>query len=310
MSRKPIEWPEGKRFAFTVMDDTDSARLENVSELYAFLADVGLRTTKTAWPFEAEIRSTLEGDSLARPDYRDWLLDLRDRGFEIGWHGATSHTSPREVTLKGLERFREVFGDYPVTMANHAGNEENIYWGDARVTGLRRLAYNALTRFRNKDRFRGHVEGELFWGDACRKHLRYARNFDFSDMNTLKRCPQMPYHDPAFPYVNYWYASCDGHARDAYVKRIAEEHQDRLEEEGGACIMYTHFAKGFHDGKQLDPVFRRLTERLAGKDGWFVPVGTLLDYLMEKKGRHVLTDAERRSLEWRWLRYKLVTGTS
>ena len=53
MSGRRVEWPEGKRFAFTVFDDTDSARLENVRELYAFLTDVGLRTTKTAWALEA-----------------------------------------------------------------------------------------------------------------------------------------------------------------------------------------------------------------------------------------------------------------
>ena len=42
-----IPWPHGKRFAFTVFDDTDSATLENVSPVYALLRDLGFRTTKS-----------------------------------------------------------------------------------------------------------------------------------------------------------------------------------------------------------------------------------------------------------------------
>ena len=30
-------WPEGKRFAFTVVDDTDAATVENVGAVYDFL---------------------------------------------------------------------------------------------------------------------------------------------------------------------------------------------------------------------------------------------------------------------------------
>ena len=37
----PMLWPDGKRFAFTVFDDTDRATLDNVREVYALLADLG-----------------------------------------------------------------------------------------------------------------------------------------------------------------------------------------------------------------------------------------------------------------------------
>jgi len=55
----------------------------------------------------------------------------------------------------------------------------------------------------------------------------------------------MPYHDPERPYVNYWFASSEGEDVEAFNKCIAEQAQDRLEQEGGACIMYTLFAKDF-----------------------------------------------------------------
>ena len=57
--------------------------------------------------------------------------------------------------------------------------------------------YNLLTRFRNRGKYRGHVEGDpYFWGDLCRQKIKYYRNFTFRDINTLKACPFMPYHDP------------------------------------------------------------------------------------------------------------------
>ena len=39
--------------------------------------------------------------------------------------------------------------------------------------------------------------------------IEQVRNFVFSDINTLKSCPYMPYQDPTKPYVNYWFASSE-----------------------------------------------------------------------------------------------------
>jgi hypothetical protein len=120
----------------------------------------------------------------------------------------------------------------------------------------------------------------------------------------------MPYHDPGRPYVNYWFASSEGAVPDSFVERIDERHIDRLEEEGGACIMYTHFGLGFWDGR-LHPRFRELMTRLAQRNGWFVPVSELLDYLLAQHGdESVLTPAQRRQLERRWLLHKVRFGTA
>jgi hypothetical protein len=50
--------------------------------------------------------------------------------------------------------------------------------------------------------------------------------------------------------------------------------------------------------------------RLSAKNGWFVPVNVLLDYLSQQHGETRITDDQRRSLERRWLFEKLVRGTS
>ncbi|MBI5265628.1 MAG: hypothetical protein HY851_00185, partial [candidate division Zixibacteria bacterium] len=232
-------------------------------------------------------------------------------GFEIGYHLATWHTSPREKTIQALDRYDELFGQPPTAMANHSKCRENMYWGAARLTGAAQLIYNLATRFRQADRYRGHIEGDpLFWGDICKQKIRYCRNFIYNNINTLAACPFMPYHDPARPYVNYWFASSEGSEVRSFNRRLSEKNQERLEEEAGLCIMYTHLACGFYGNHQLQPEFRRLMERLARRNGWFAPVSTILDYLRERNGGHLISSAERTHLERKRLIQKLVSGGS
>jgi hypothetical protein len=152
----------------------------------------------------------------------------------------------------------------------------------------------------------GHIEASpLFWGDLCRQKITYVRNFVLGDINTLKACPVMPYHDPARPYVKYWFASSEGGDVASFNAMLRENNQERLRREGGACIIYTHLAKGFVEKGRVDKRFRTLMERVARMDGWFVPVRTLLDFIVQIRGNHVITCAERNRLERRWLWYKI-----
>jgi hypothetical protein len=310
MTTKPV-WPGGKRFAFTVFDDTDHATLENVRGVYDFLADCGLRTTKSVWVVAGDPnRGKCAGQTCADADYLRWLHDLEAQGFEIGFHNCTWHGLPREAIRSALDKFAAQFGHDPKAAANHTGVEESMYWGDARLGGWRSPLYNLLTRFHNFGKYRGHVEGDPhFWGDLCKARVKYFRNFVFRDINTLKACPAMPYHDPRRPYVNYWFASSDGAVCEKFNECITEAAQDRLEEEGGGCIMYTHFAAGFLAAGRLNPRFQSLITRLAKKGGWFVPVGDLLDHLSQTGGSREISAAERRRLECKWLWEKIRIGT-
>jgi hypothetical protein len=305
-------WPDGKQFAFTVHDDTDSETLANVGPVYAFLEECGFRTTKSCWTVCGDPQQgRYPGQTLEDADYRQWLLDLHSKDFGIDWHGATWHSSTRETIIAALDRFAEIFGHYPVLATNHTDVADSMYWGSNRLTGWHRLVYNLLTRFHAHRKYRGHIEGDkYFWGDICKEKIKYFRNFVYRDINTLQACPQMPYHDPLKPYVNYWFASSEGPDVVSFNQCLSEENQDRLEAEGGACIMYTHFAKGFYDGKKLDRRFEELMRRLAKKNGWFVRVAVLLDHLLAVKGHCEITDAQRRRLERKWLLEKMMTGTS
>ncbi len=304
-----VKWPDDKDFAFTIFDDTDLSTTENVSGVYSLLAEFGIRSTKSVWPISGKRPAKIGGATCADRDYLQWVLHLKNLGFEVALHNASYSTSSREETIEGLSRFRELFGHDPCSFANHVQCDENIYWGKYRLSGLNATCYNLLQRGRHEGR--GHIEGDpLFWGDLCKSRIKYVRNFVFSDINTLAACPFMPYFDPARPFVNYWFASSAGPTLESFNACVTEKNQDFLEKQGGACIMYTHFAKGFcHEGK-VDTKFAELMRRLSGKNGWFVPVCELLNYLLSLNGGHVINDKERSQLEHRWILDKVKRGVA
>jgi len=303
-----IRWPGGKDFAFTIFDDPDLGTVEDVAPIYSFLTDLGLRTTKAVWPIRGNGTPKIGGATCEDEQYLQWVLGLKEKGFEIALHNVTYHTSTRAQTMSGLEAFRRLFGHDPYSMANHSGCLESIYWGRERLSGRKRTIYDLLHLQLNGDKvqFQGHLQASpLFWGDLCRGKIKYVRNFVLGDINTLKACPVMPYHDPARPYVNYWFAGSEGPRVESFNAIIREENQDRLAREGGACIMYTHFASGFRQEGKINKRFAFLMERLTGMNGWFVPVHTLLDFILQARGNRSITQQERDVLERRWIRHKL-----
>ncbi len=306
-----IAWPESKPFAFTVFDDPDGDTEASRKWVYPFLADLGFRTSIAVWPTGPIRERNCPGETCAEPEYREACLRMQSQGFEITYHNAAPHSSTREEIIQSLEVFREYFGAYPTAAANHF-NADALYWGAARLHGpLRQGIYNALTRGQNRNRFVGQYEDSPhFWGDICRKHIRYFRNLVFADMNTLKACPYQPYRNPARPFVNEWFSSSEGTNCASFLKTVSEANQDRLEEEGGMCIMYTHFGKGFAADGKLEPEFKRLMTRISKKNGWFAPTTATLDYVRAQKGEHTIQPRELAGLEWKWLRLKAVNGTS
>lgn len=303
-----VDWPGGRRFAFTAVDDTDWCTVQNVKPVYDLLADLGMRTTKSVWIFDGMDSAGYQGQTCEDRDYLQWVLSLQKAGFEISLHNAAPVTSGRERTRIALNRFEELFGARTFMHCNHRLCEENIYWGDHRVTGARRKFYNWCTRERRRNRFRGHMEGDpLFWGDLCRDRISYVRNFVFDELNTLKVCPEMPYHDPGKPFVNFWFASSEGGSIHRFIRNFTRDRVDRLVEEGGLCLAYVHFGSGFAADGKLDPQFRRCMEYIASKDGWFAPASTVLDYLRACQSLQQRTIDTKRlhRLETRWLARKL-----
>jgi hypothetical protein len=121
----------------------------------------------------------------------------------------------------------------------------------------------------------------------------------------------MPYYDPRRPYARYWFSSSEGSVGSVFCSMLSERNQDRLLAEGGGCVMYTHLAHGFLEGRRVHPEFARLMKRLSRLPGWFVPASTILDHLRSRPSWRKERDPARlRRMQWRWLLSKLRHGTS
>lgn len=298
-----LNFPGGRRFAFTIMDDTDVATLENVGPVYRVLHELGFRTTKTVWPVDCPEGSPNyhASSTLVDRPYLEWILQLRDQGFEIAYHGATMETSRRERTERALAQFREHFGGPPRVYANHALNRENLYWGPGKLDDpLLRWIYTH-SEGGSRGFFQGEVPGSpWYWGDLAGQ-ITYIRNLTFSNINLLRTNPSMPYRDARRPAVPWWFSASDAENVQAFNQLISPSGQDQLEREGGICIVATHLGKGFCEGGVVHPETVRLLRRLSAKDGWFVPVGELLDWLRsQRQGEGALPENEWRRMQWRW----------
>lgn len=285
------------------MDDTDVATLENVGPIYRLLNELGFRTTKTVWPVACPEGSGdfATSETLEDEHYLAFVLELKSLGFEIAYHGATMESSTRERTSRALARFRELFGAAPRVYANHAYNQENLYWGVERLDDPLLRAVYARVEGHPAGYYQGHLPSTPWWWGDLAGQLTYIRNLTFSDINVRRINPSLPYTDARRPGVPWWFSASDAEDVLAFNELISPAAQDRLEGEGGVCIVATHLGKGFCQEGAVHPETRRLLEQLAAKPGWFVPVGELLDWLRAGRGEDTkLPPAEWRQMQWRW----------
>lgn len=296
-------YPGGARFAFTMFDDTDDATEANVGAVYALLAELGMRITKTVWPVACPEGSAnfYAGHTMEEPGYTEFVQRLQSQGFEIAFHCATMESSPRDRVVRALDRFRDSFGHWPRSYANHAQNRENLYWGAGRVDFPPvRWFYQAANR-EPRDWYQGHIEGSPFyWGDLLRERIEYMRNLTFHEVNLLNINPTLPYRDPTRPLAPWWFSATDAEDAAAFNQRFDEAAQDRLEQEGGVCIVATHLGKGFTREGRVNPRTEQLLRRLAAKGGWFPTVSELLDWLRQTRGEKELPQGEWRRMQIRW----------
>ncbi len=281
MGNNKLEWPKGKKFAFTIVDDTDNATIENIKPIYDLLHDLKLFTTKTVWVYPS--RDRFSGECLQDANYLQFIKDLKNKGFEIGLHGVGSGDFTREEILKGLQLYEDFLGEKPSMHINHAQNSHNLYHGNR--GGSKLLQWYAKRKAPN-DSYYGEIkESKYYWGDWAKKNIKYTRGRTFEQINTLRQDPLMPYYDKdKLDSTNIWFSSSDGANVNLFNKLITEENVDQLVAKGGLCIVYTHFASDFYKNGKINEEFEQKIRYLASKDGWFVPASELLDYVIDQKG--------------------------
>jgi hypothetical protein len=299
-----MRFPPGRRFAFSVLDDTDDATLGNVEPVYALLRSCGFRTTKTVWPLDCPegSRHFFAADTLQDKPYLRFVHGLVDDGFEVASHGATMESSPRERTLAGLAFLQGEFGQYPRLFCNHGLNRENLYWGSRRFRTPLLRALSRLVMRGSGDLFEGELESsKYFWGDVARDVIDYVRNFTFDELDVLKVDRAMPYRVADTPYVNFWFSTADAPDVGAFNQVVSRRRIEGLASTGGVCIVSTHFGKGFVRDGRVNEETEALLGYVADQGGWVVPVSELLDRLRETDRGRTLSRGELVRLEVRFL---------
>jgi len=308
--RTAVPLPEGRRFAFTIVDDTDDATLANIRPVYDLLAEQGLRITKTVWPLPCPEGSRIyfAAETLEEnPAYLRYVQQLEGMGFEVAFHGATMEPSRRERTERALAFLERHFERLPSLYCNHGQNLENLYWGRQRfATPLYRHPLHLLERIRKRPDYTGDDPASpYFWGDLARERFRYLRSFTFSELNLLRVSRHPLYRLRSTPYASRWFITADAPDIHAFRRLVTPEALDRLETEGGVCILSTHLGKGFARDGKVDAAFESAVYDLAQRNGWYVPTSTLLDHLERQLGTPTLTRRQAFRLESRFLADKL-----
>ncbi len=303
-----MEFPNGKRFAFSILDDTDDSTLANVKPVYDALSDAGMRTTKTVWPMSCPEGSRLffAGETLENLAYLKFVQELAAQGFEIASHGATMESSVRERTRRGLEFIKKEFGAYPRLYCNHGFNRENLYWGSKRFQSpLLQKLFVCIPGSRSVTYHGDDESSPYFWGDLAVAHIQYVRNFTFRRLNMLEMNPDMPYRMRGTKYVNFWFSTSDAPDANAFNRLLTRERMDKLERDGGVCIISTHLGKGFATEGKIDQETGEILRYLSRKSGWFVPVSEILDYLRKRQTGKELSGFARLKLEYLYILDKL-----
>ena len=81
MYRKII-WPNNKKFAFTIFDDTDRSNLEDSRLIYNCLDDLGFKTTRSVWINKSNYKNDTEGVTCDNKYYLEWLLKIKEKGLD------------------------------------------------------------------------------------------------------------------------------------------------------------------------------------------------------------------------------------
>ncbi len=122
-------------FDMIITNDPDHGLTKDYIPIFKELSNIGVKTTTGVFCTLEEYdeypthRKSLakhcykgETHSLSDPEYRDLMLQIREQGHEIAYHGYSQISNTREDFLKGLEIYKDIFGEYPFTYIEHGGN--------------------------------------------------------------------------------------------------------------------------------------------------------------------------------------------
>ncbi len=279
-------YPGGKEFAFTILDDTDDTTVKTGKPVYDYLYEKGVITTKTVWaldPPDCGGGIYAAGSTLQDLQYRDWVRELSERGYEIAFHNATMVSSKRKDTEEAISLVENLFGRMRLH-CNHGQNAENLFWGYKRYeTRFIRQLIKILGK-QSSEYYGDVVNSDFYWLDLASEKFDYIRSFTFRSLLYAESYLGRPYKTPSQNWGGCFFTTADAPTVYQFNRVVNEKALDKLARNNGYAIVSTHLGKGFYADGRLNKEFKRIVDHISDMNGWFVPVSELLDYLRDKGG--------------------------
>jgi peptidoglycan/xylan/chitin deacetylase (PgdA/CDA1 family) len=282
-------FPDGRRFAFTIVHDADSGYSRRLQPLFEVFDELELKITATVFMFWANWAEN--GDiwrewneqgqdnggffapkavPLTDEKEREFYLRLAAGGHEIGMHTPSDTSDTRHETVRAFEYFKAIFGHYPKVYTEHAGSHNK----EAQANE----GSNQGSPYYNTDLL-NHYGPWIWlddqWGLPDRRHERFydllAANGSPFNASSVKRYGVAK----TFLRTGRWKEG-DG---DGFLRWYSEDNIDLLEKHRGLALVYTHLNEKWLDPetRQMRAAIKDRLRYLASKNGWFVPAGVILD---------------------------------
>jgi hypothetical protein len=117
---------------FALTNDPDHGKTEDYRKILKELAKNSIFVTTAVFCKIKEDESLLskhchkgDTDTLDIKEYRELMLEAKDLGHEIAFHGYSQVSDTRDEFQKGLEIFNDIFGEYPKVYFEHGGHPKS-----------------------------------------------------------------------------------------------------------------------------------------------------------------------------------------
>ena len=226
---------------FILVNDPDHGTLERLKNVFNALNDNNILITTAVFCTLEEDDSNLskhcyrgETGALDEPEYKEFMLEQKERGHEIAFHGYSQISNTREKFQKGLETYKEIFGEYPFTYIEHGGHPHNHPPGGCKKERLDWFGSDENSKYYIKDivedkisciwakfdlldgpgQWRGKNsnlvpkrDSELFYKEGSLLHFKRWRSYYFESMfTTISLAKQTT-------FIAYTHFGYDGYAK-------------------------------------------------------------------------------------------------
>ena len=159
--------------------------------------------------------------------------------------------------------------------------------------------------------YQGEIESsEYFWGDIAYEKVDFIRNLTFDEINLFNITNKVVHKRKRTKFVKNWFISSEAPDCQSFINLFTDANIQKLEDQNGLCIVYTHFGNNFVEDGKLNEEFKTIVDKIASKNGWFVPASDILIYLDKKIGISNLSYYEEFLMCAKWLAWKMLRGTS